>query len=76
MEDLSKKSSITVSVKASSPKTEIAGFYDGVYKLNAAAPAQNNKANIEIIKFFTKLTGKKVKIIKGKTSKIKVLKFE
>ena len=38
--------------------------------------AENNKANKEIIKFFSKLLRKKVEIIKGLRSGEKVLKVE
>lgn len=37
------------------------------------APAEQNKANKEVIKFFSKLLKKRVKIKSGYTNKVKVL---
>ncbi|MDP7458122.1 MAG: DUF167 domain-containing protein [Candidatus Woesearchaeota archaeon] len=69
---------IKIIAKPNSKKTEITEFdkEKNLYKVNVKAPPENNKANIDIIKFFSKLSKKKVKIIKGKTSKQKVLKLE
>ena len=68
---------ITIIVKANSAKNEIKEYDKNrkAYRVNIKAPAENNKANIEIIKYFSKLSKKKVKIISGQTSKKKVLKF-
>jgi hypothetical protein len=46
-----------------------------IYKFFVKAPPEKNKANIEIVKYFTKLSKKKVKIIKGLKSREKILKF-
>ena len=67
--------SITIKVKPNSPKTEIIEIKNNILKVAVKAPAEQNKANIELIKFFSKLTNKKVKIIKGLTSKLKILRF-
>jgi len=69
---------IKILVKAGATKNEVLGFDidRGAYRVNIKSPAQNNKANIEIIKFFTKLTKKKVRILSGKTSKLKTLLLE
>ena len=63
-------------VKANSAKNEIVKFDKErkAYRVNIKEKAEDNKANIEIIKFFSKLLKKKVKIIKGLKSKEKVLK--
>lgn len=68
---------ITIIVKANSSKNEVVGYDEDrqAYKVNINAPPENNKANIEIIKFFSKLSKNQVKIISGQTSKKKVLKF-
>jgi len=65
-------------VKANSAKNEIVKFDYGrkAYRVNIKEKAEDNKANIEIIKFFSKLLKKKVKIIKGLKSKEKVLKVQ
>jgi len=69
------KSSFTIKVKPNTKKTEITKVKDNIIHLNVKAPAEANKANIDVIKFFTKLLKKKVKIVKGLTSREKVLKI-
>ena len=65
-----------VLVKPNSAKNEIVKFDKErkAYRVNIKEKAVDTKANIEIIKFFSKLLKKKVKIIKGLKSKEKVLK--
>lgn len=75
MNNFENKNSITIVVKTNCPKTKIVSVENEIYKVEVHAQAENNKANIEIIKFFSKLTKKKVKIITGFTSKKKVLRF-
>ncbi len=62
-------------VKANSSKNEILGYDNGreAYRVNIKAKAEDNKANIEIIKFFSRLLKKKARIIKGLRSKEKVI---
>jgi uncharacterized protein (TIGR00251 family) len=70
-------STLEIIVRPNSSKNEIIG-YDlarKALKVNIKAPPENNKANIELIKFLSKETKKKVKIISGFTSKKKVLRF-
>ena len=43
--------------------------------MTVAAPPEDNKANIEVLKFFTRELKKKVKLIRGATSKEKVLRI-
>jgi uncharacterized protein (TIGR00251 family) len=54
-------------------KSKISDEEKKAYKLNIKEPAKDNKANKEIIKFLTKLLGKKVKIKSGLTSKEKII---
>lgn len=70
-------SRLKILVKPSSSKTEILSFDDSrkAWRVNVAAPPEDNKANIAIIKFFTKLSKKNVRIVSGLTSKVKVLEF-
>jgi len=75
MEFILSLSSFTIKVKANAAKTEITGVEGSILKVSVKAPAENNRANIEIIKFFSKLTKKQVKIKKGLTSKTKVLQL-
>ena len=65
-------------VKPNSAKNEILKFDKErkAYRVNIKEKAEDNKANMEIIKFFSKLLKKKVKIIKGLKSGEKVLKAE
>jgi len=68
---------LKIIVKPSSIETEIVG-YDANKKsirVNVNAPADKNKANKEIIKFFSRLLKKKVIIKSGLASKEKLLKI-
>ncbi len=69
---------VDIIVAAGSGENEIVGFdpAKNAYRVKIKAPAQDNKANIAIIKFFSKLSGKKVRIIRGLKSKLKTLSFE
>lgn len=71
------KSTIKIIVKPNQSKNEVLRFdrEKGAYKVNIKAKAEDNKANIEIIKFFSKETKKDVKIIKGLKSKEKILRL-
>ena len=73
-----KEKSFKIIVKPNSAKNEIVEFDKGrqAYRVNIKEKAEDNKANIEIIKFFSKLSKKKVKIIKGLRSKEKIIKVE
>ncbi|MFH1455641.1 MAG: DUF167 domain-containing protein [archaeon] len=64
---------IEVTVKPNASKTKITSQNDNNYKIDVKASPENNKANIELINFLTKHFKKKVKIVKGKTSKKKIL---
>ncbi|MBN1503172.1 YggU family protein [Candidatus Woesearchaeota archaeon] len=68
---------LAIIVKTNAPKTKIKEFDNKreALKVEIKAPPENNKANIEIIKLFTKLTKKEVKIISGLRSKKKLLRF-
>ena len=69
--------SVNVIVKANSSKNKIVGYDDDkkAYKIKIRARAESGKANLELLKFLSKVSGKKVEILKGKTSKNKVLRF-
>ncbi len=68
---------LKITVKTGSPKTEIIGYDESkkALKLGVHAPPTEGKANLEIIKFFSKTLKKKVEIKSGKTSKEKLLKI-
>jgi uncharacterized protein (TIGR00251 family) len=78
MIDLKSASRITIIAKPNSPKTEILGYDQErqAYRVNVHAKPEAGKANIELVKFFSKLTKKRVRIVSGLTSKEKVLVFE
>lgn len=68
---------LKIIVKANSPKTEVTGYDEAreAVKINVHAQPSEGKANIEIIKYFSKLLKKKVEIKSGKTSKEKILRI-
>ena len=72
------ESSFKIIVKPNSPKNEVIGFdkEKKAYRVRIHVKPEDNKANIEIVKFFSKLLKKKVKIIKGLKSREKVIKIE
>jgi uncharacterized protein len=72
-----KNNSLTILVKPNSSKNEITGYDEtrGAVKVNIKAPAEDNKANVEVIKFFRKLLGREIRILSGLKSKLKVLKI-
>ena len=67
---------LEILVKVNKNKTEIVKIQDNIYYVNVKGKAVNNEANIEILKFFSKLSKKRVKIIKGLKSKRKILSVE
>jgi len=69
---------IKVKVKPSSGKQEIEKISNERYKVNLKKPAEENKANIELIKLLSrkmKVPFKNINIIKGLTSKNKIIKI-
>jgi uncharacterized protein len=76
LEQYIKNNSLTILVKPNSSKNEITGYDDarGAVKVNIKAPAEDNKANAEVVKFFRKLLGIEIRIISGLKNKIKILK--
>lgn len=66
---------LVVLVKPNARKTEILEEKDNKLKIAVAAPAESGKANLELIKFLEKKFKGKAKIIRGKTSKRKIIKL-
>jgi len=64
---------LEIIVKTGKSKTEIVKEENKVVYLNVKGMPIDNEANVEIVKFFSKLTGRKVKIIIGLKSKKKVI---
>ena len=68
---------LKIVVKPNSKKNQVLGYDTAkkAVKVAISAPAEKGKANIEVIKFFSKLLGKPVGIKSGLTSKEKLLKI-
>jgi uncharacterized protein (TIGR00251 family) len=79
--DISKyisNNSLRILVKPNSNKTEIMDIDEDnkIIKISVKAPADKNKTNLEIIKFFSKLSKKKARIKSGLKSKEKLIVFD
>jgi len=73
--DYVKNNKLKIVVKPNSSENKLLG-YDEIrkaVKVAIAAPAEENKANLEVIKFFSKLFKKRIKIKFGLKSKEKIL---
>ncbi|MBW2986219.1 DUF167 domain-containing protein [Candidatus Woesearchaeota archaeon] len=75
IENYIKNNSLKIIVKPNAKKSEILGYDESrnAIKVAIAAHAEKGKANLEVIKFFSKLLKKPVKIKSGLTSKEKLL---
>ena len=65
-----------VKVKPNAPKTKIISKDGDNLIIEIAAPAEQNKANIELIKFLSKHFNGDVKILRGQTSKTKLIRVQ
>ena len=76
MEEI-KQGIINVILKPNSSKNQIKEFDSerNAYRIEIKAPAEDNKANIQLIKFLSKALKKDVKIIKGFKSREKLIKI-
>ena len=75
--ELTDKETIEILVKPNSPKTEIKSF-DGdkqTYRVDVKAHPEKGEANKEIVKYFTKILKKDVRIISGLKSRRKILRM-
>lgn len=68
---------IYVRVKPNAPKTQVLGFDEAkkAVMIAVAAVPDKGKANKELVKFVSKLLGKKVEIISGTRSREKKLRI-
>jgi len=66
---------IHIKVKANSAEEKITQLDKHLYEVKVKAPAENNKANIVVIKLLSKYFNKEAKIMRGKTSKNKTIKL-
>ncbi len=69
---------LKILVKPNSPKTEILGWDDSrsALRVTIHAKPEDNEANTEVVKFFSKLLKKKVSIKSGMRSREKLLLIE
>ncbi len=77
IDKLKNSASVRIFVKPNSNKNELIGFNKekNAYAVRVKTKAEKGKANIELIKFFSKLLKKKVEIVKGLKSREKVLRL-
>lgn len=70
-------SKFKIIVKPDSKESKIDGFDKerNAYRISIKARPENNKANIEVIKFLSKLLKRKVKIASGLKSKEKIIEI-
>lgn len=68
---------LKIRAKPNSRETKVTAYdaVTGTLHVDIAAPAEDNKANIELLKFLRRLTKKDVRLISGATSKNKVVAF-
>lgn len=73
-----KDNKLKIIVKPNSPSNEIISYDEerNALRVNIKAAPEKGKANIEVIRFFTKLLRKNVRIKSGLTSKEKVLEIK
>ncbi|RLE39196.1 YggU family protein [Candidatus Woesearchaeota archaeon] len=74
---VSSNSQIKIIVRTNASKTQLLSYDEtkSAFRLDVAAPPDKNRANREIIKFFSKKFKKKAKIISGLKSKIKIVEL-
>ena len=67
-----------VIVKPNSKENKIEYFYKekNAYRISIKAKPEDNKANVEVIKFLSKLLKKKVRIVSGLKSKEKIIEIK
>ena len=72
-----KQGIIKVILKPNSSKNKIKEFDSerNAYRIEIKATAQDNKANVELVKFLSRALKKDVKIIKGFKSREKLIKI-
>jgi len=64
---------IGIKVRAGKGKTAVVGEENKILVVDVKGKAEDNKANIEIIRFFSRIAGRRVRILKGLKSKRKII---
>ncbi len=67
---------IKIKVRPNSKTQDIEKIGESEYKVSLKEKAEDNKANIELLKLLKKQFGKEAKIIKGLKSKNKIVKVQ
>lgn len=67
---------LNIKVFPNSGREEIVQVSENEYKIYLRKPAEDNKANIELVKILTRHFDGEVKILKGKTSRKKVVEVK
>ena len=70
---------IAVYIQPNAKCEQICGEHDGMLKIKVSAPAQDNKANMAVIKLLSKLTAvpkSKISICSGSLSRRKIVEFD
>ena len=69
---------LKIIVKPNSNKSEIIDFNDDkqAIRVNIKAKPEANKANVEVVKFFSRLLKKRVRIVSGLKIKEKIIRVE
>lgn len=77
VEEYIKNNSLKILVKPNAKKSEILGYDEKkkAVKVSIAARAEKGKANMEVIKFFSKLLKRKVEIKTGLKNREKIIFF-
>ncbi|MBS3111352.1 YggU family protein [Candidatus Woesearchaeota archaeon] len=67
-----------VLVRPNARKSAILGFDDArqAYRVAIAAPAEGNRANLELMRFLSKELGRKVRIVSGLRNKLKTIRAD
>lgn len=67
---------IQVDVRPNAKKTEILAYISdtGTLKVAVKAPPEQGRANLELVRFLSRILGRDVTIISGRTKKRKILK--
>ena len=77
MKDMARQGTmIKVAVKPNSKKTEFLSYDEkrGLFTISVKSAPENNRANLDLIRFLSKILSKPLNIVSGATSKIKLVK--
>ncbi|MFA5060785.1 MAG: DUF167 domain-containing protein [Candidatus Pacearchaeota archaeon] len=67
---------IEIKVRPNSKKQEIHKISESEYKVFLKKPAEDNKANIELLRLLKKYFNSEIKLLKGRNSKNKLIEVK